>query len=48
MIHRKDYFEDSSPFIQSSIEKVRTTHNYEVEITDLNDKIKITIMIITA
>ena len=44
MTHRTSYFEGSSLFIQSSAEKVHTTHNYEVEITDSNDKI----MIITA
>ena len=44
MIHRTNYFEGSSPFIQSSAEKVHTTHNYEIEIADSSDKI----MIITA
>ena len=44
MIHRTNYFEDSSFFIQSSAEKAHTTHSYGVEIADSNDKI----MIITA
>ena len=44
MTHRTNYFGGSSPSIQSSAEKAHTTHSYEVEITDSNDKI----MIITA
>ena len=44
MTHRTNYFGGSSFSIQSSAEKVHTTHNYKVEIADSNDKI----MIITA